>query len=514
MQTTTTVNWNTGEVAEKHIERDEELCSHESHIDYYNEHGYSVHENWVNKTLDEVYEEEFADALAAYNAKQKRADRRMTMQEYMKSVENDNRGKKQTKKVNGKKVVNEDAARQGKQASYELTVKAGNTTRKKDNNGRTMYSKDGHHIRTEMLPRTVTKRAYKIYADSFQDENPNFRIVKITYHGDEGFYNQKGKWEYSTDHLHFEIVPIAHGFIRGLSVQNSMNKAMREMGFDDSDCYTKWAAKEQERLEKIVMEEYKKYCEKHPDYYEKHGELEIYHPVRDKMREGGKDKETFVREQELDEYIHEAEMWKKTYRAKDKALDAEKEKFKAEMIEQKKAADETTNAAQLLMQQAQQKETDAETLMNDAQAKSKEYDKKKAEFQVWQDGLEAQKKVIDSEKAKLKADKEAFRDEKANEYAKIDERVAKEIAIEKSKMKKSWIAHKEKWEADKTAQNEKWRVDTEEKLRKENQTVLDTALKEQVKDVKKYHEWQARERAKQAADDIDFSGSKQKERSL
>lgn len=199
---------------------------------------------------------------------------------------------------------------------------------------------------------------------------------------------------------------------------------------------------------------------------------------------------------------------KATKKSKQEKMDEELEAYRKEQEEKaRQAADE-------IMQQAQQKETDAKTLMNDARAKAKEQDEKGKKFQIWQDGLEAQKKVIDSEKAKLKADKEAFRDEKANEYAKIDERVAREIAIEKSKMKKSWIAHKEKWEAEKTAQNEKWLADTEEKLRKENQTVLDTALKEQVKDVKKYHEWQSRERAKQAADDIDFSGSKQKERSL
>lgn len=316
MKTTTTVSWNDGKVVEEHIERLEELCSHEPHIDYYNEHGASVHYMLLNKTLKQVYEEEFSDALTAYNAKQKRSDRRMTMDEYMKSVENDTRGKRQTKKVNGKRVVNEDAARQGKQNSYEVTIKIGSTARKKDDKGKTLYDKNGKHIRTEKLPRKLTQKALKRYTDSFQKENPNFRLVKIAFHGDEGFYNRKGKWEYSTDHLHIEFVPIAHGFKQGLAVQNSMNRAMKEMGFNGPDCYHEWAVKEQERLEKIVLEEYQEYCKQHPDYLEKHGELEIYHPVADKLREGGKDKDAYVREEEADERLHEAQRLKDFYREK------------------------------------------------------------------------------------------------------------------------------------------------------------------------------------------------------
>ncbi len=316
MQTTVTIHWNTGEVAEDHNMREEALCSRESHIDYYNEHGDSSHEIWLHHDMDEIYEIEFRDALDEYNAKQRRSDRKMSMQDYMKSVEDDNRGKTQTKRVNGKRVVNEDAARQGKQLSYEFTVKVGNTYRAKDDDGRTQYDENNHHVRPEELPRDLQKTILKRYYETFQDANPNLRLKGFYYHGDEGFYNKRQEWEYSEDHGHVEVIPVAEGFKRGLSKQNSMNKAMRAMGFDTPDCYTEWADKEQERLEQITYEEYAKYCEANPEFYKEHGDLTIYHPVEDKTRDGGKSKEEFAREQELDESISEAEHLVKRYKAK------------------------------------------------------------------------------------------------------------------------------------------------------------------------------------------------------
>lgn len=314
MLTTTTIHWNKGVVVEDHILRLEELCSREDHIDLYNEFGKSSYEIIYHKELPHVYEDECGDALADYNQKQKRKDRKMTMDEYMKSVEDDNRGKSQTKRINGKRVVDEDASRQGKQLSYEITVKTGNTVRAKGDDGRTLYDDNNHHIRPEELPRPLQKKILFRYAGSFQEENPNFRVVNIVYHADEGFYNRRNVWEYSEDHLHIEIVPFAHGFKRGLSVQNSMNKAMKEMGFDTPDCYELWAKKEQQRLDQITKEEYEKYCKDHPDFAKEHGELTIYHPVSDRCRAGDKSKEEYARSQELEEDIAEAEYQRDRYR--------------------------------------------------------------------------------------------------------------------------------------------------------------------------------------------------------
>lgn len=301
MQTTTTVHWNKGFISQAHNQRDEELCKNESHIDLENKYGNSYHESWYHSDLRDKYLEIFGDAIDDYNAKQKRKDRRIDIDDYMQSVVNDTRGKKQTKRVNGKRVVDEDVKRQGKQLSYEITVKVGNTYRKKSDDGRTIYDENNHHVRMEELPRDLQYTILKKYCDTFQNENPNFKVVNIDLHADEGFLNRKGVWEYSEIHPHIEFIPVASGFKQGLSIQNSMNKAMNAMGFNTPDCYDLWAKKEQERLEKITQEEYKKYWFKNLSFYVSHGDLTIYHPVADKTLQGDKSKEQLAQEQELDE---------------------------------------------------------------------------------------------------------------------------------------------------------------------------------------------------------------------
>ena len=312
METTISIHWNKGAVARLHNDRNEDLCSHESHIDLINEHGNSKHESWL-KSIDMVkaYEKIFGAALAEYNAKQKRSDRKMTIEQYIKSVEDDTRGRRPTVKKNGKNVINDNSESVGKRVSYEVTVKIGNTDRLKGDDGCVLYDSNGHHIRVNELPREVTKRAMYQYAKTFGKENPNFMMIGCNWHGDEGFYNKKGVWEYSTDHIHIEFIPIGHGYARGLSVQNSIGKALREMGIEDSkDAYAEWARREQKRLEKIVIEEYELYCAKHPLYAKEKGKLTIIHPVRDKNKQGDFTKEQYAIEQEQDE--KEAEQIKKS----------------------------------------------------------------------------------------------------------------------------------------------------------------------------------------------------------
>lgn len=300
MQTTTTVHWNKGDIAKQHNQRDEELCKHESHIDLYNVHGDSFHEVLYRCDINDAYEEIFGDAIAEFNAHQKRKDRMKTVTSYMAEIENDTRGKRQTEKVNGKSVVNEDS-RQGKQLEYEITAKVGNTEREKDDDGHILYDANGQHIRTECLPRDLQKNILLEYCNTFQEVNPNFRVTNIDLHGDEGFYNKQGQWEYSCIHPHITFIPIATGFKQGLSVQNSMNKALSQMGYGGANGYELWARKEQERLERITLEKYREYCLTHQDFYLEHGALEITHPVHVRGKIGGMEKELYVRQQELAE---------------------------------------------------------------------------------------------------------------------------------------------------------------------------------------------------------------------
>ena len=318
MKTTTTVHWNVGKIARAHNRREAELVEHEEHIDNGNKYGDSFCEVLVDRDLMEVYSEIFYDAIESFNAKQKRRDRMKSVESYMVEVENDDRGKRQTKKVNGKAVVNEESDRQGKQLEYEVTVKVGNTEREKDIRGRVLYDSTGHHIRAEYLPRDLQRTIAKKYCATFQEANPNFIVTSMTIHGDEGWINKKGEWEYDVIHPHITFVPIATGFKQGLSVQNSMNKALAQMGCGGPNGYDLWAKKEQERLEIITLELYNEYCLTHPDFSKTHGKLEFYHPVNTKTREGGKCKEVYAKEQELAEdkaeYIEKMNLFRTVFR--------------------------------------------------------------------------------------------------------------------------------------------------------------------------------------------------------
>ena len=452
MQTTTSIHWNKGDIAKEHNEREEELCSNESHIDFYNDHGNSFHEVLVRTDLREAYQNIFGDALNTYNAKQKRADRRQSIDSYMQSIVDDTRGKRQTKKVNGKRVVDEDA-RHGKQLSYEFIVKVGNTERERDVNGRVKYNSEGHHIRMQELPRDLQNTILREYARTFQQNNPNLILINADLHADEGFYNRKGVWEYSANHLHCEIVPVATGFKTGLSIQNSMNKAMAQMGFNTPECYQEWAKKEQERLEEITKAKYIEYCQIHPDFYRDKGDLEIIHPVADRTKEGDKSKECFALEQELDEAIHEAEYIKAMFlkgckqnnkkkeeldarendlQAQEKALQVQMKKY-AEMIQKAQIERNTTLQMQYENKEKEEelenrrlnlnirelnldtREDDLNARENDLNAREgnlafiedttlkmqntalqmqKEQEEKEKEFQVREDALQAQEEIM------------------------------------------------------------------------------------------------------------------------
>lgn len=422
MQTTTSVHWNKGNVSERHNQREETLCKNEDHIDLQNEHGDSCYASWYHSDLRNKYLEVFGDAIAKYNEKQKRKDRKITVDSYMESVLNDTRGKRQTKIVNGKRVVDE-YSRQGKQLSYEITVKVGNTYREKDDKGRVVYDSDNHHVRKEELPRDLQCIILKKYCDSFQEENPNFRLVNIDFHADEGFYNRKGVWEYSTEHSHIEFIPIVDNFKQGLSVQNSMNKALKAMGFQGSNCYDAWAKKEQERLEKITQEEYENYCKDNPDFYAEQGDLTIYHPVTDKTLQGDKTKEQIAQEQELDEAISEAESAMEAFQEGCETNDSLKDDLQAQIDAQKvikdnlqvellNAQNAKNTALQTQTEYTQKKADLQKSYTDELNALQKDYDNKKEEFQKKEDALDAQKKALDDKKASLDLQKEKLDAEK------------------------------------------------------------------------------------------------------
>ncbi len=134
----------------------------------------------VDKDIREAYQEIFGEALAQYNGKQKRADRRI--ENYYEHI---------AKSKNGEKLFYEDVLQWGKKEDFE--------------NPQT---------------RERAKEALIRYASTFEQRNPNLRLIGAYIHMDE-----------ASPHLHLDYVPVAHGYSRGLSTRNSLDKAMKEMGF-------------------------------------------------------------------------------------------------------------------------------------------------------------------------------------------------------------------------------------------------------------------------------------------
>jgi len=78
------------------------------------------------------------------------------------------------------------------------------------------------------------------YMKGFQERNPNFYVFNAVLHMDE-----------ATPHLHIDYIPVGH-FKRGLPVQNSLSRALDEMGYGKGiHTLSRWRAAEIDALTKI-----------------------------------------------------------------------------------------------------------------------------------------------------------------------------------------------------------------------------------------------------------------------
>ena len=134
----------------------------------------------VDKDIKQAYREIFGEALEQYNAKQKRADRKI--EDYCDHIK---------KSKNGEKLFYEDVVQWGSKDDFQ--------------NPQT---------------RERAKEALVKYVEGFEERNPNLKLIGAYIHMDE-----------ASPHLHLDYVPVAHGYTRGLATRNSLDKAMKEMGF-------------------------------------------------------------------------------------------------------------------------------------------------------------------------------------------------------------------------------------------------------------------------------------------
>lgn len=134
----------------------------------------------VDKDIREAYREIFGEALEKYNSKQKRADRKIV--DYLDHIQ---------KSKNGEKPFYEDVVQWGSKDDFQTP---------------------------QMRERA--KEALVKYIEGFEERNPNLKLIGAYIHMDE-----------ASPHLHLDYVPVAYGYSRGLEIRNSLDKAMKQMGF-------------------------------------------------------------------------------------------------------------------------------------------------------------------------------------------------------------------------------------------------------------------------------------------
>ena len=137
------------------------------------------------RDIKDVYHELFDDALNAYNAKQKRKDRKID--DYYKHVQ---------------KSKNLDLQR-------EFIVAVGNKA-------------DWERLSFE--EKQEVGEALARYVRDFNERHDNMTIYNAIVHLDEA----------GAPHAHFNVIPIASGYKNGLSVQPSFRKALEQEGFGPS----------------------------------------------------------------------------------------------------------------------------------------------------------------------------------------------------------------------------------------------------------------------------------------
>lgn len=172
--------------------------------------------------IREKYEELFGEAVEKFNAKQKRADRKID--DYYAKVRKDKKLEPQREFI----------IQVGDIDDYRLTKDDGSPT------GLTLEQIE----RNKQIANDILKSYFK----EFQERNPNLPIYNAVIHNDE-----------VSPHMHLNVIPVASGYKRGMEKQCSFNKALKQQGiaFDKENNRALWnnfRNQEVESIERLMNE--------------------------------------------------------------------------------------------------------------------------------------------------------------------------------------------------------------------------------------------------------------------
>ena len=204
---------------------------------------------YCNENIKDVYHELFDEALARYNTKQTRKDRRID--NYYEKI---------------------DASKQEK-TFHEIILQVGN---KDDMNATTENGRLAAKVLDE-------------YMRDFRQRNPTLRVFSAYLHMDE-----------ATPHLHIDFVPFTTGSKRGLETRVSLKQALAALGFkggtrSDTE-WNQWVASEKRQLAAVM--------ERHGIEWEQKGTHEKHLSVLD-FEKKERTKEENAAFEEINENLHE-----------------------------------------------------------------------------------------------------------------------------------------------------------------------------------------------------------------
>lgn len=257
---------------------------------------------YCNQDIREVYHELFDEALARYNDRQTRNDRRID--DYYEKI------------CSGKQ----------EKPFHEIILQIGN--------------KDDMSAMTE--DGKLAAKVLDEYMGEFQERNPTLKVFSAHLHMDE-----------ATPHLHIDFVPFTTGSKRGLDTRVSLKQALAALGFkggtrSDTE-WNQWVAVEKEQLAAVMQ--------RHDIEWEKKGTHEKHLSVLDFEK---KEREKEV--SKLEQKVGVLESEKAGLVEKIAENRANIEILEENREESEKAAQEAKNRAELAKKQTQTYERELEII--------------------------------------------------------------------------------------------------------------------------------------------------------
>ena len=276
---------------------------------------------YCNENVKDVYHELFNEALARYNKKQTRSDRRID--DYYEKI------------------------RSGKQEKpfYEIILQIGD----KDNMG--AKTENG-----QLAAKVLDK-----YMQDFQRRNLTLRVFSSYLHMDE-----------ATPHLHIDFVPYTTGSKRGLDIRVSLKQALSALGFKGGTRreteLNQWVAYEKEQLATVMLE--------HGIEWEKKGTHEKHLSVLDFEK-----KERAKEVAELEQSISDGKERLSDIQIQHRKAVQETEQIRQEGEAIRQEVSELSETSNLLKEQATTLAEDKEKLLSDNEKLEKQQKKLQQEIE-------------------------------------------------------------------------------------------------------------------------------------